>query len=306
MKIFVFGGTGFIGSALSSALINKGYEVIVFTRNAHRPKPIKDDKFQFVQWDNFSTQILLEQFKGEYGIVNLAGEPIGPKPWTKMRKRKILESRVTITQKISEVIVKANVKPAFVLQGSAVGFYGDRPIEKLYEQAPKGTGFMPDVVDQWEKALEMEIEFGIRVVYTRLGIVLGKNSGIFRIMTLPFRLWFGGYVGSGQQYTSWIHIRDVINAMSFLIEDQRAQGIYNLTAPNPLKMKDFSAILARKLKKPNWFHLPKFLLKITFGQMAEELLLASQEVYPERLVKMGFKFDFPTLGLALDEILKKD
>jgi uncharacterized protein (TIGR01777 family) len=254
--------------------------------------------------------VVCDLLASSYDISNearrLIKESIGipPIPWTNERKRRIRDSRVNAGKAMVEAVRLAREKPRAVIQASAVGFYGARGEEIITEKNSAGDDFLGDVATQWE-ASSAEVEsLGVRRAIIRTGLPLDKSDGVFPYLALPFRLFFGGRIGNGKQFIAWIHRADYVRAIQFLIENENAQGAYNLTAPNPLTNADFGRALARALHRPFWFPVPAFALKLALGEMAELLLLSGQRVVPERLLRAGFKFRFPTAENALKDVLR--
>jgi len=302
MKVFILGGTGFIGSELVRMLSSYNYDVYVISRSTGKVETMFKGQVSGIQWKSFKPEDLLEYFTGNYAIVNLAGTPIGPMPWTKTRKVKILESRVKITEALSQAVNLTEKKPIAILQGSAMGYYGSEGDKLIDESFPRGSGFISDVTDQWENALKIEGQNSTRTIFLRTTIALGKGDGFLPVISLPFKLFFGGHLGSANRWFSWIHIQDEVKAIKFLLEHPDATGVFNLSAPNPVMNRDFAKILGKKLNRPSWFHVPNFLLKLVLGQMADELLLTTQRVIPRKLLDMGYRFKYPNLEEALDGI----
>ncbi len=292
MKVFIFGGTGFIGRYLIPELEKQSFEVMVFTRRMKSAERVFGNRVLAVEWDTDNEDKLLSYFKGNYSIINLAGENIGEKPWTQKQKQKILNSRVTVSSAIASAVNKAIEKPVSILQSSAVGFYGSQGDNWLNEESPIGSGFLPFVVKNWESAMNIIDPGKTRVVFLRTGIVLGSQSGFLPKIVLPFKFFAGLHFGSGKQWLSWIHINDVVRSYIFLLNHKTASGNFNLSNPQPVIMKDFCKELGLVLNRPYWLSIPSFILKLFMGERAKELLLVSQRVYPERLLKEGFSFEF--------------
>ncbi|MCI0475241.1 MAG: TIGR01777 family oxidoreductase, partial [Anaerolineales bacterium] len=258
------------------------------------------------KWDGCTAQGWSAVADGAFAIVNLAGESIGipPIPWTVERKRRIRDSRVNAGKAIIEAVRLAREKPRVVIQASGVGYYGARGDEIIVEKNSAGDDFLGDVATQWE-ASSAEVEsLGVRRAIIRTGLPLDKSGGVFPYLALPFRLFFGGPIGSGKQFIAWIHRADYVRAIQFLIENENARGVFNLTAPNPLTNADFGRVLARVLHRPFWFPVPGFALKLALGEMAELLLLSGQRAVPERLLRAGFKFQFANAQDALQDVLQ--
>ena len=302
--VIISGGTGFIGRALALELAKSGDEVAVLTRDPQRAAALFGSRVRLVGWDGRTSDGWLEFASGALGIVNLAGENIGAGRWTAERKQKILRSRVEAGRAIMDAIEKSQEKPRRLIQASAVGYYGPRAEEELDESASSGEGFLADLTRTWEDSTAGAASLGVRRAVVRSGLVLDEDGGVLPRFLRQFRLFAGGPLGSGKQWISWIHRRDEVAAIRFLLEREDLTGVFNLTAPAPLAMKDFARTLGRVLKRPAWFPAPAFLLRLLFGPMAEETLLSGQRVLPRALLKAGFRFSYPDLENALSEILR--
>ncbi len=281
MKILLFGGTGFIGRHLVAHLSQNGYNVVIASRNKEH------------------LEELLSEFE-PYGIINLAGESIQKSRWTEKQKEAILTSRITVTRRIVEAIEKVTHKPEVFINASAVGYYGTSETRVYTEESPSGDDFLASVCVAWEQ-VAMEASAYTRVVITRLGVVLGKDGGALPKMMLPYRFFAGGMVGSGKQWVPWVHIDDVTGLMRFILEKPLLSGPINVTAPSPLRMKEFSKILSSTLKRPNLAPVPSFVLRLLLGEMAS-LLLLGQRVTPKKAVDHGYRFRFPLLEEALKDL----
>jgi len=302
MKVLVFGGTGFIGKHLVPLLVEEGYEVILFSRNPGSVIKSYQNKITLVEWDTKSSDNIISHLHGDYSIINLAGAGIGSRLWTKKYKDKILLSRLSVTKAITHAIMLSPVKPIAFLQGSAIGYYGSQANSKIEEQSSKGKGFLSDVVDAWEKESRPLEKVHSRIIYLRTGIVLGNDGGILPLMLVPFKLYVGGYPGKGRQWISWIHIEDVTRVMIFLLKNENTSGVFNLTSPEPVMMKDFTRIAGKINKRPSWLNVPAFILKLVLREMADDLLLTSQKVYPVKLLEAGFQFKYPDLESAFKNL----
>lgn len=301
MRVVITGGTGFIGKSLSRALVSKGYQVISLTRSS-RPSEISG--VRNVVWDGVSSAGWLEHADGADAIVNLAGENIASGRWSAAKKTSILTSRVDAGRAVSEAVAKAKVKPKVVIQGSAIGYYGDCGPEPVDEESPKGNLFLSDVVEKWEASSASVEEHGVRRATIRTAMVLGKGGALAKMMG-PFKAGLGSYLGPGHQGVSWIHIDDEVRAIIFLIENEKGSGIFNLSSIHPLTFNHFADSLGAALGKKVWMRAPAFVLKLALGQMAEEVLLGGQFVLPTRLIDAGFKFNFTEAGDALGDIVKQ-
>jgi uncharacterized protein (TIGR01777 family) len=305
MKVLVFGGTGFIGKYLIPLLIEDGYEVILFSRNPSSYIKTYQHRVTAIKWDTTSTEDIIRHLHGNYSIINLAGAGIGSRLWTQSYKNKILSSRLSVTKAITDAILLSPVKPIVFLQGSAIGYYGTQADLKLDENAPKGKGFLSDVVDAWEKSVMPVEKIQSRIVYLRNGIVLGNDGGILPLMLIPFKLYIGGHPGNGRQWISWIHIEDVTRVVIFLLKNENATGVFNLTSPAPVMMKNFTRLAGKVIKRPSWLHVPAFVFRLILREMADDLLLTSQKVYPVKLLDSGFRFKYPDLESAFKNLFDK-
>ncbi len=304
MKIIVFGGTGFIGKALLNTPLFRESEVHVVTRHPHQTKIDRQQGVHLVPADDQLEKRLLDLYSGHYGIVNLAGHPLSRWPWTKKQRQKILNSRVRITQLVSDTVNTASKKPEFIAQGSAIGYYGFAHKGVLSESNAAGSSFLAKVCKIWEDALQLDEPQKTRVIYLRTGLVIGKGGGLLSILKLPFRFFVGGPLGSGKQMVSWIHLDDEAGAIEFLIKNEKLHGPFNLTAPNPVGMGHLLKSIGKHMHRPYWLPVPAFLLKTFLGSsFAQELVLGSQEVVPQKLHDTGYKFKFSELEKALSDLI---
>jgi uncharacterized protein (TIGR01777 family) len=286
-KIIITGATGFIGKELVR-LLTIHYRIVIITRNIDNAKRIFGDNVNITYCDQNSEYEIIRNIEGAHGIINLAGENVGYKRWTKRQKVKIINSRISIGNKLTRAIEKANKKPEVFIQASAIGYYGIRDENTIDEVANiSRDGFLAEVAKAWEKST-VDIASGVRYIIIRLGIVLGKEGGILKNILLPFRYFLGGYPGKGMQWISWIHINDMVKAVLFILKNSQLSGVYNLTAPEPVQFKYLAKAIGRILKRPVWISVPKIILIILFGQRARELFLGSTLVYPERLLADNF------------------
>jgi hypothetical protein len=301
--VIISGATGFIGSALCRGLAEGGYDVAILTRNRDKARELFGDSAIAAEWDGKTSQGWLELAAQADAVINLAGENIGAGRWTKKRKQRIVHSRLNAGNAIIEAVQRASVKPKTIIQASAVGFYGPREDEYLDEFSPAGDGFLAGLARQWESSTRQAEELGVRRIVTRSGLVLGKGGGVLPKFLTPFRFFLGGPLGSGKQWLSWIHWKDEIAVIRFLLERDDLNGVFNLVAPHPVTMKEFSRTLGCVMKRPSWFPVPALLLRVLFGEMARETLLSGQRVLPSALLKAGYKFQYPKIEPALREIL---
>lgn len=293
MKIVVAGGSGFLGEPLVKQLLGRGDEVAVLTRN---PSHVRAGRA--VQWDGRTQGAWSSEVTSADVVINLAGENVGEGRWTDERKKRLIASRLDATGAIVEALRRDPAKKRVVINASAVGYYGNRGDEVLDENASRGDGFLATLVEKWESAAK-EAEPLARLVILRFGVVLDAEGGALKKMALPFKLGAGGPVGSGEQWMSWVDRDDAIKMMIWAIDRDAARGIYNVTSPQPVRNRDFARALGRVLHRPALMPAPAFALKIAFGEMAEEVLLAGQRVMPRRAEGEGFVFERPELGVAL-------
>ena len=301
MSIVITGATGFIGKHLCKSFVASGHKVVALTRNTKSAESILGQQVECVYWDGKNTGEWQKHIDGAKAVINLAGANLAGSLWTDNYKQKILASRINAGNAIVSAIKNSEKKPTVLLQGSAIGIYGNRGEEALNETSATGSGFLADVVEQWEASVK-SVETETRVVYLRTGIVLGKGEGTLAKMELPFKLFAGGPPGNGKQWFSWIHIQDVINAIQLLVENPKLDGAFNLTAPNPSRMEDFSKALGKVLNRPSWLPVPAIALKLLLGEMARETVLASQNVLPKKLLENDYQFLFPDLNPALSDL----
>jgi uncharacterized protein (TIGR01777 family) len=293
MKLVITGATGFIGSFLVEQLRQK-HSLELFSR-----KPPSDTRnLRWVAWDPGSSGAWEKSIDGADGIINLVGEPIAGKRWSPEQKEKIRSSRVRTTRVLVEAIGKANNKPKFLINASAVGYYGPRGDEVLTESSKPGEGFLADVCRQWEEEARRAEDHGIRVVVLRTGIVLAKGKGALAKMVKPFKFFAGGPLGSGQQWMPWIHIDDEVGLIQFLMDRSDAAGPFNATAPNPVTMEQFCKALGVAVNRPSWAGVPASLLTLALGEMAD-MLLTGQRAVPEAAEKLGYNFRYSNIAEAL-------
>ena len=303
MKIIITGGTGLIGSALAQALVQDKHQVVVPTRTPERVSNALAS-VEYVKWDGKTAAGWGHHADGADAIVNLAGEPIAPMPWWGNRKEKIRASRVNSGHAIVDAVQQAKNKPRVVVQSSAIGFYGLHGDETVNETTAAGKDFLASVCVDWENATQAVEALGVRRAVYRTGLVVDRNGGVLPLIALPFHFFVGGKLGSGKQWMSWIHIADEIAAIKMLIQNENARGVFNFTAPNPVRNQDFSKALGKALGRPSAIPAPGFAMKIPFGEMAELMLLNGQRVVPEHLQQLGFEFRFPTIEKAFQDLYR--
>lgn len=298
MKVAVTGITGMVGTRLAMLLLENNHEVVGLTRNKESAARKVAGPVEFIEWDGKS-QLDGQVLDGVEAVVHLAGESIASSRWTSDKKKRLYDSRVKMTSLLVKAINSSKTVKIFV-GASAVGFYGDRSDELLDEQSTAGTGFLSDICRDWENAYT-GLSNTIRKAIFRIGVVLGPQGGMLEKLIPIFQKYVGGKVGDGTQWTSWIHIEDLCQSFLHALEDQKIQGTYNATAPNPVANETFSSILAKALGRPCLFPVPKIALKTAFGEMSQ-LMLGSTRAIPKRLEQEGFSFSFATLDDALSQV----
>ena len=299
MRVIIAGGTGFIGRALSRVLVEDGFEVSVLTRGA---KKTASRGVERVHWDGRSSDGWADHVEGAYAVVNLAGENVGNGRWNNQKKRDLLESRINAVTAIVETIRQAKKRPRVFLQGSAIGYYGRSDDTPLDEESPSGVGLLAEVARRTEEATLAAAELGVRRIVVRTGVVLERDGGALPRLLMPYKFLAGGYPGSGKQWISWIHLLDEVHAIAFLLKNEGLEGAFNLASPNPVPMADFCRHLGRAIGRPTWLRFPASIIRLVFGEMADEVLLSGQRVLPKRLLEAGYEFRHPELSSALDEI----
>ena len=300
--VVITGATGLLGKAIAVNLSRNGYKLTIISRDTEKSRRILPFADSFVEWNSSKgSDELAKSLNGTNSVINLAGASVGDKRWSLKYKDIILSSRIKTTDAIVKVISGLTNPPALI-NASAIGYYGDSGDTVLEENSKRGKGFLADVVDDWEKSADSAQIF-TRVVKVRIGIVLANEGGALQKMILPYKFFAGGTLGSGKQWMSWIHIDDLAEIFRYIIENDSIKGAVNLTAPNPVTMKDFSTILGKTLNRPSFFKVPEFLLNFILGESAQ-MVTFSQRVSSAFIQNNGYKFKFSKLNEALKDILK--
>ncbi len=298
MKVLISGSTGLVGSTVCQLLSGSGHEITRLVRESPRSRQPE------ITWNPAKGELDAAKLEGFDAVVHLAGENISAGRWTEKQKARILESRVQGTRLLCETLAKLKNKPQVLVAASAIGYYGDRGATELDETSSPGSDmFLVDVCRQWEAATEPARAAGIRVVNLRLGVVLSPNGGALAKMLLPFKLGAGGVIGNGEQYMSWIAIDDAAGAIQHAIATTTLSGPVNGTAPGAVTNRVFTKTLGKVLRRPTIFPMPAFAARLAFGQMADELLLASTRVVPKKLEETGYRFRYAELEGALRHVL---
>jgi hypothetical protein len=300
MKILITGGTGFVGTQLTSRLIKDNHEVTILSRSAKRSGEIPKG-MSYLQGDPTQKGSWQEAIKNHDAVINLAGASIFSK-WTEEHKKAIRESRVSTTRNIVKGIPSHPQKQFTFLSTSAVGYYGFCGDEELTEESPHGDDFLARIASEWEGEALKAKEEGARVVITRFGIVMGEKGGALGQMIPLFKKFIGGPIGSGRQWFSWIHIKDLSETFVFLMKHPEISGPVNVCAPNPVRNKDLAKALGKALHRPSFMPAPAFMIKLVLGEFGS-VILEGQRVIPKRLLDSGFDFKYPEIDKALQEIV---
>ena len=296
MKILVSGSTGTVGSHLLNVISSNSSEIWRLVRS-------RAEGERLIFWDPQGGRVdnpdLLEGFDA---VVHLSGENIVGR-WTEKKKDSIRQSRVLSTRYLVNLFSGLSNPPKTFICASATGYYGDRGGERLTERSAVGSGFLPDTCREWENEANKASDFGVRVINLRTGPVLSRKGGILSSLLLPFKMGLGGVVGSGEQYLSWISIEDLSRIIVYLLEHEEVRGPVNAVSPNPVTNREFTATLARILRRPAWLAVPAFAVRLFFGEMGRCTILAGSMVFPEKLLSSGYEFLHEDLGSALEDIV---
>lgn len=298
-RIIVTGATGLIGRSLCQQLIFRGDQVVVFSRNPSEARARVAGASEYVAWSPNAVGEWEQELARADAVVHLAGASIAGQRWSESYKREILESRVQGTRGIVDAIERSTTRPDVLVNASGVDYYGDKGEATVDESAAPGTGFLSQVCIAWEREALRAEQFGVRTVVLRTGIVLDKSEGALAKLLLPFQLGVGGPVLPGSQWWSWIHRDDLVGLILLALDQEQARGPLNGTAPEPLRNRDFSAILGQVLNRPSWAPVPAFALKVLIGEMAVPLLIEKQRAIPRKALELGYQFRYAQLAPAL-------
>ncbi|MEX0686236.1 MAG: TIGR01777 family oxidoreductase [Balneolales bacterium] len=300
MKIVLTGATGFIGTHLTNMLEQRGHDLVILTRTPDKYKGMINRKRSYRSVDHDVDSSV----EGCNAIINLAGENLIARRWTRKVKEELIHSRVWITSKLVEAIEKANKKPEVMISASAAGYYGSRGDEVLTEDKAPGNKFDSEICIHWEEESRKAEKDGVRVVNPRFGIPLETDGGALAKMLTPFWFFVGGPIGSGKQYFPWIHMRDLGNSIMFALEHTQIKGPYNASSPNPVTMEEFAKTLGKVMNRPSVLKVPEFALILVFGEGGRAMITSSR-LEPKAIYEAGFKFEYPLLEDALQALLKK-
>lgn len=303
MKVFITGGTGLIGNLLVKRLVERGDEVTVVSRNKEKAKKNFYDKVNIVEGNPSQKGNWQSYIDGSDAVINLAGEAVISKRWTESEKQNIYDSRIKTTENIIEAIKKSENKPKILINASAVGYYGFQDDDReINEDETTGKDFLSYLCRDWEDSSRKAEKLGLRVVRLRIGIVLAEHGGALEKMIIPFKLYAGGHIGDGKQWVPWIHIDDTVNLILFSLDNQKVKGPMNLTAPNPVRMKDFCKEMGKIINRPSWLPVPSITLKATFGEVAD-IIASGQRAIPQKAMLNGYKFEYEKVESALNNLL---
>jgi len=299
-KVLITGATGLIGSKLAKRLYDLGFKVYSVSRDVKKSEikfkiPIKHISYDEDKFKNIIDNNTI--------IINLAGASIAGNKWTEEYKKVIYDSRILTTRKLVDILNNYELKPELFINASAIGIYGNTFEKIIDENTPVGEGFLAKVTIDWENELT-KLKNNIRKVYARIGIVLDLEGGALAKMLLPYKLFIGGPLGTGKQWMSWIHIYDLIELFVFIIQNNNINGAINLTAPYPVTMIEFSKTIGKILRRPSFFKVPEFILKIVLGE-SSAMVLNSNRVIPKKAIENGYNFEYDNLEKALTNLLKE-
>jgi uncharacterized protein (TIGR01777 family) len=300
MKVFMTGGSGFVGTYLSKELARQGYEVTILTRK-ESPPASEDPRIRFLTGDPTIEGPWMAAAPEHDWIINLAGASIFTR-WSEAHKREIRDSRIITTRNLVAALEKGDRRQLFC-STSAIGYYGPRGDEDLIEDSPAGEDFLAQLAREWEAEALKARKLGVRVVITRFGIVLGKGGGALAQMAKAFKMFVGGRLGSGEQWFSWIHQEDHARAFLFVKDHPEISGPVNFTSPHPVRNRELTQALGRVLGRPAFLPAPGFMMRLVLGEFAE-VVLTGQKVLPRRLLQAGFEFRFPFIDQAMEDLLK--
>jgi uncharacterized protein len=297
MKVLIAGASGMVGAAATARLRAGGHTVLPLVR----PPQIAGSGQ--VAWDAETGQMDLNGAAGADAVINLSGASIASGRWTESRKQLLRSSRIEATRKLVDALARLDPRPKVLVSASAVGYYGNRSDELLTEDSSPGEDFLARLVRDWEAEAQRAEEFGIRTVMLRFGVILSAKGGALAQMLGPFRAGMGGRLGSGKQWMSWISLVDAVRLIEEAVAKDSWRGAYNAVAPTPVTNAEFTRTLSHVLRRPAIFPVPPLALRVLFGEMAEEMLLASQRVEPKRLVQDGYSYSHERLEPALSDTL---
>lgn len=304
-RVLVSGASGLTGKSIVDEFKVNHYEVTALGRSLVKLKKELPGLSRYIEW-NYSEDSISDfsnKFEGFDSVIHLSGAGIIDKKWSNEYKKIIVESRTKTTSALIKALSNCKEKPESFICASAIGYYGDTGDIEKNENDKNGEGFLPEVCTAWENEAIRASEHGMREVRVRIGVVLTAEGGALKKMLLPFKLFIGGPIGSGEQWMSWIHIKDLAAAFVFTVENKEIRGAVNGTSPYPVKMKHFASVLGKTISRPHIFAVPSFVIKLILGESASTVL-ESQKIYPKVLKEAGFTFKFSELPAALKNLLQ--
>lgn len=301
-KVVIAGATGLIGKKLCKELLRRGYALVVVSRDITEARKIIPEAADYVAWQE--TDALVRAVDEAYGVINLSGAPIAGKRWTAAYKSLLFASRVKTSQTLVKAIKQSHKKARVLINGSAIGFYGNKTHDSLCDELSRaGTDFLAQVCIAWEEAALQAESVGTRVVCIRSGLVLDRHEGVLPQMIVPFNFFVGGPISSGRQWFPWIHITDEVGIMLTALENDSISGPINAVSPDLVTNKEFSTVLGQVLNRPSWFHIPKFVLELIFGEAAS-FITTGTKVSSKKIISAGYTFQYDDLEDALRDILR--
>ena len=305
MRIIITGATGLIGTKLSSQLAKRGDDVTVFTRSPDIPRKELNYKIKFEKWDYNKPKEWRDSLNGKDAVIHLAGANLNAKRWNDRYKKIVYDSRINSTRQLVNAIKDCEDKPKILITASAVGIYGDREDDLLTENSDFGNDFLSKLCTDWEKEAEKIEEYNVRRVSLRIGYILSRENGLLKKLFLPFKFFIGGPLGHGRQWFPWIHIEDLMSIFHYVLENEKLKGAINCASSEKVRMKDFADAFGNALNRPSLFPVPKFVLKIIAGEIANAVV-SSQKISVDKLLASGFKFKYGNLYKALKNLLQKN
>jgi uncharacterized protein (TIGR01777 family) len=301
-RVIVIGATGLIGKAVCQQLTSAGYDVIVLSRDPVSARAKVPGAANYLAWTPDSGASWPAALQNSWAVINLAGASIGGQRWTAAYKQELRESRIEGTRQLVQALAAVEPRPAVLINGSAVGYYGATDATPLAENAPPGRDFLATLVCDWESAAAEAAQLGVRTVLLRTGVVLDRHAGALPQLAMPFKFFVGGPVLPGTQWLSWIHLADEVGLIQFALENEQVSGPLNACAPQAQTNRDFSAALAAALGRPSWLPVPGFALRLLLGEFAETVI-TGQHVIPKKALELGYQFQYPTSTEALQALL---
>ena len=297
MKVVIAGGSGFLGRAVTRELAGQGHEIVVLTRRpASTSSPARASAWNP---DGTAAGAWVRELDGAGAVINLAGEGLADRRWSSARKAALRASRVNSTRSLVAAVREVSSKPPTFIQASGVGYYGTSPDQTFDESFPPGADFLAQLCVAWEAEAHSCTALGCRLAIVRSGIVLARDGGALKQLSVPFKFFVGGPIASGRQYLSWIHRDDWVSLISWLLRTESASGAFNGTSPAPVTNAEFSREVGRSLHRPSWLPVPGFALRLLVGEFADDGLIRGQRVLPRRALEAGFTFRYPQLEAAL-------